>query len=478
MKIYKTIAVLLGLIFSLSCEDRLDVTPEDNVASSTVFNSLATINGLVVGIYSKNQSGDLNGMPQLTSDFMADDVNFVGSFTSLQEIDQFETLATNTSIDNIWLDGYELIAAANNVIQNLPEVNPDEVTGLTEEIKNTFIGEAKFMRALTYFQLVNLFAQPFQFSGGTNLGVPLSLQFFEGGEISEFQLERSTVNEVHALIEQDLLDAIAVLPEDNGVRAEVGSARALLARLYLYREQWDEAAEFANQVISSGSYSLAADYNFYDSNPGSSEHIFVTVNTATDGPQDSSVPGSDEVYSNFYNAAPGGRGDAPFSANLLAEFGFAVGDTITGDRRFDELSIAATDAGNNPTFFTTKYPDVVNNASDGMVLRIAEMYLIRAEANLRAGTAIGDTPLNDVNVIRTRAGLPDLATVDLDAILVERRKEFCFEGLRRMDLLRNNRNLRPAGGPESAPGANKVIFPIVDDETTNNPNITQNPGNF
>ncbi|MEO0901274.1 MAG: RagB/SusD family nutrient uptake outer membrane protein, partial [Bacteroidota bacterium] len=139
MKIYKTIAVLLGLIFSLSCEDRLDVTPEDNVASSTVFNSLATINGLVVGIYSKNQSGDLNGMPQLTSDFMADDVNFVGSFTSLQEIDQFETLATNTSIDNIWLDGYELIAAANNVIQNLPEVNPDEVTGLTEEIKNTFI---------------------------------------------------------------------------------------------------------------------------------------------------------------------------------------------------------------------------------------------------------------------------------------------------------------------------------------------------
>ena len=119
MKIYKTIAVLLGLILSLSCEDRLDVTPEDNVASSTVFNSLATINGLVVGIYSKNQSGDLNGMPQLTSDFMADDVNFVGSFTSLQEIDQFETLATNTSIDNIWLDGYELIAAAINVIQNL-----------------------------------------------------------------------------------------------------------------------------------------------------------------------------------------------------------------------------------------------------------------------------------------------------------------------------------------------------------------------
>ncbi|MEL6917238.1 MAG: RagB/SusD family nutrient uptake outer membrane protein, partial [Bacteroidota bacterium] len=220
------------------------------------------------------------------------------------------------------------------------------------------------------------------------------------------------------------------------------------------------------------------DYDFYDDNPGSSENIFSVINTPTDGPQDESVPGSDEVYTNFYNAAPGGRGDAPFSSDLLTAFGFAVGDTITGDRRFDELSIAATDAGGTATFFTTKYPDVVNNASDGMVLRMAEMYLIRAEANLRGGTSIGDTPLNDVNTVRNRAGLPNLGSVDLDAILLERRKEFCFEGLRRMDLLRNNRNLRPGGGPESAPGADKVIFPIVDDELTNNPNITQNPGNF
>ena len=113
-----------------------------------------------------------------------------------------------------------------------------------------------------------------------------------------------------------------------------------------------------------------------------------------------------------------------------------------------------------------------------MILRITEMYLIRAEANLQAGTSVGDTPLNDINMLRSRAGLADLGSVDLDAILNERRKELCFEGHRRMDLLRNNRNLRPGGGPESAPGANKVIFPIVEDEFTNNPNITQNPGNF
>ena len=473
MKKYKLLTLLLGIFIVLSCEKQLNVVPEDNVASNTVFNSLATINGTVVGIYSKNQSGDLNGNPQLMSDFMSDNVDFVGSFPSLQEIDQFETLATNTTIDNVWLDAYELIGAANNVIKNLPEVSPEDVTGLTEATKTVFVAEAKFLRALTYFQLVNLFAQPYQVSGGSNLGVPIVTQPFEGGDISEFQLERSSVNEVHAFIEQDLLEAAAVLPADNALRAESGAARALLARLYLYREQWTEAASLANQVIASGEYALASEYDFYDDNPGSSENIFTVINTPTDGPQDESVPGSDEVYVNFYNPSPGGRGDAPFSQDLIDTF-----NAEPGDLRFSTLSQAALDAQNNDTFFTTKYPDVVNNASDGMVLRITEMYLIRAEANLRAGTTTGDTPLNDINLLRTRAGLSALGAVDLDAINLERRKELCFEGHRRMDLLRNNLNLRPGGGPESAPGADKVIFPIVDDELTNNPNITQNPGNF
>lgn len=471
MKTIKITVAFLAIIFAFSCEDRLDVVPEDNVASNTVFGSFATINGAVVGIYSKNQSGDLNGNAQLMSDFMADNVNFVGSFPSLQEIDQFETLATNASIDNIWLDGYELIGAANNIIVNLPDVSIDDVTGLTEADKTVFVAEAKFLRAITNFQLVNLFAQPFQFSNGTNLGIPIVTQPFEGGDISEFQLERSTVNEVHAFIEQDLLDAAAALPEDNGARAEAGAARALLARLYLYREQWAQAADLANQVISSGEYTLASDYDFYDDNPNSSEHIFVVINTPTDGPQENA--GSDEVYVNFYNPAPGGRGDAPFSQELIDAFAAEA-----GDRRFDELSQAAADAGGNDTFFTTKYPDIVNNASDGMALRITEMYLIRAEANLLNGSSTGDSPLNDINLLRNRAGLGNLGSVDLAAISLERRKELCFEGHRRMDLLRNNLNLRPDGGAASAPGADKVIFPIVEDETTNNPNITQNPGNF
>ena len=467
MKKYKIILIVFSILILVSCEDRLDVLPEDNVASNTVFNSRATIEGAVVGMYSKLQSGDLNGMSQLISDYMADNVSFVGSFPSLQEVDQFATLATNTSIDNIWLDGYEAIAASNNIIINLPEV---DLLSVSDEEKAQFIAEAKFVRAWSHFHLVNLFAQPYQFSNGSNLGVPLVLDFFTG-DIGAFQLERSTVNQVFAQVEQDLTEAIIDLPVSNGSRAEKGSAEALLARLYLYQEDWANAANAANNVISSSEYSLASSYDFYDNNPTSSEHVFVIVNTPTDGPQEPA--GSDEVYVNFYNAAPGGRGDAPFSQDLIDLFALTP-----GDKRFTDLSVAASDAGGNNTFFTTKYPDVVNNASDGMALRVTEMYLIRAEANFRAGTSVGDTPLNDINTLRSRAGLTDLGSLTLDAILLERRKELAFEGHRRMDLLRNNLNLKPGGGAQSAPGADKVIFPIPDDEITNNPNITQNPGNF
>ena len=114
-------------------------------------------------------------------------------------------------------------------------------------------------------------------------------------------------------------------------------------------------------------------------------------------------------------------------------------------------------------FFTTKYSDGQNFASDASIIRISEIYLTRAEANFRASTNIGDNPLNDVNKIRLRAGLSNLATLTLNQILNERRKELCFEGHRRMDLLRNNLPLRSVGLPQaaiSAPGQNKVILPI------------------
>jgi hypothetical protein len=130
--------------------------------------------------------------------------------------------------------------------------------------------------------------------------------------------------------------------------------------------------------------------------------------------------------------------------------------------------------------FTTKYPNGTANTDDPNVLRVSEMYMIRAEANLRGNLTVGGVaPVADVNRIRTRAGLTPLVTVNLTEIIEERRKEFCFEGLRRMDLLRNNLPLRAsdmANFAKSQPTADKVVFPIPQRERDNNPNLIQNTG--
>ncbi|MCB0375476.1 MAG: RagB/SusD family nutrient uptake outer membrane protein, partial [Sinomicrobium sp.] len=198
------------------------------------------------------------------------------------------------------------------------------------------------------------------------------------------------------------------------------------------------------------------------------EHIFTLVNNADDG-QDSG-----QGFSGLTNPTPEGRGDAPFSDDLLAAFA-----AEPGDLRFADLTQMGTDALGAIRTFTNKYPDGITNSDNAPVIRITEMYLTRAEANLRGGTAIGATPLNDINALRNRAGLLPLPALTVDLILNERRKELCFEGHRRMDLLRNGYSLRRPGmanEAESAPGEDMIIFPIPVNELDLNPNLEQNPG--
>ena len=462
--------ILLAIAFvAWNCDDKIEeIVPENDLSAEVIFSTFSTIEATTVGIYSGMQDGDFIGQPEFVADFMSDNVDFVGSFTTLQDIRDFDANATNNSVANQWFDVFDVIRDANNIIVNLPDVNQEDVSFVSAEssanfetLKRQFIGEAHFARALATFQGVNIFAQPFQFANGSNPGMPLVTEFFEG-DASLFQLPRATVNETHAFIESDLLIAMNSLPASNGIRASSTAAKALLSRLYLYREQWNMAANMANDVINTTGYGLAPDFTFYN-NP-SPEHIFRIINQ----PDDAAFGNHFDL---FYNpTSNNGRGDLTFSDDLVAAF-----EEEPGDLRFD-LSIVDVDAGNNEARFTTKYPNGATGESDPNVLRMAEMYLNRAEANFRGGTSIGDTPLNDVNAIRERAGLSPLTAVTLDDILLERRKELAFEGHRRMDLLRNGLNLKPDNGAISAPGSDKVILPIPADELNTNPNAVQNPG--
>lgn len=458
------------------CKKELDILPEQSVADIAVFTSKSGAQGALNGVYSSAQSINVFGsQPQIVGDFQADNTEFVGSFPTLQEIFQFTTISTNVSVAGWWQDHYRLILRANSVIDRVPGITE---AGFTEAEKKQMVAEAKFMRALTYFQLVNLFAQPVQINSGNNPGVPLVLKEFTG--TIEFPA-RATVSEVHLQIKKDLTEAIPDLPTtyktaaDTRGRATKGSARGLLSRLHLYRNEWAEAATYANDVITATpTYVLASNYSFYDGN--TAEDVFSIQMTTTDN----SRTGAGGWASYHRPAASGGRGDAAFTTNLQNAFSAEV-----GDKRFlvSDLGKAADGITRR---FTLKYPDAVNNTDNSPVIRVTEMYLNRAEA-LAERDGINQTSIGLMNALRKRAGLLTwtLATFatkqDLvNAILNERRKELAFEGHRRMDLLRKGMALR-SSGPTAAiskPGDNKVILPIPQREIDINPSLKnqQNPG--
>lgn len=474
MKIKSFIIAVLATSFIMGCTKKLDINPEQSLSEEVALSSQATAQSVLLGVYSSAQSLDAFGaMPQIVGDYQADNVDFVGSFPTLQEINLFTTLSTNGNVEGWWLAYYRIILRANTIMDKVPGISQ---TGFTDAIKNQMVAEAKFLRALAYFQLVNLFAQPYQISKGSNLGVPLVTKSFTG--TPDFP-GRATVNEIHAQIIKDLTEALPNLPvtypspSDTRGRATNAAAKALLSRLYLYRGDWSNAADFANQVINiSTNYSLSGSYNF---GRNTAEDIFSIQMTATDN----SRTGAGGWASYYRPAALGGRGDCPMTADLINAF-----QQEPGDKRFALNDLGVASDGNTKRF-TLKYPDAVNNTDNSPLIRLAEMYLNRAEA-LAQKDGINQTSVDLINALRRRAGLSDLLLINfltqqslVDAILNERRKELCFEGHRRMDLLRNGKSLRTGSlAAAAAPGAARTIMPIPQREIDNNSGLKgqQNPG--
>jgi hypothetical protein len=476
MKTRIYIFLTISFAFSLnSCDKELDLTAQQGVDVSQAFNSEDATRSTLLGVYSSCQPLEMNGaMPQIFSDFMSDNSSFVGSFPTFQEIRDFNTISTNGNVSGVWQQHYRVISRANDVIANVPKVPG---ASFTDAERAQFIAEAKFLRALGHFQLVTLFAQPFQLNNGTNLGIPLVLEPFI--ETVAFPA-RNTVNEVYAQVIQDLTDAATNLPATFSTalltrgRATKGAAQALLSRVYLYKGDFVNAAASAKLVLdASATYAPAANYSFWTSK-NSSEDVFTIQNSAIDNGR----TGTGGWASWHMPAASGGRGDIKFSPELVAAY-----TAEPGDLRY-ALRFSGTGADNLPGQFTTKWSDAVNNADNSPVIRTTEIVLNYVEAQAEVDNAVSADLITRMNVLRARAGLPlwtigtfASKTAFVDAVLNERRKELAFEGHRRMDLLRRGRGLRSANAA-AAFGANKTILPIPQREIDNNPNLAtqQNPG--
>ncbi len=436
----------LGLLFC-ACSGELDLQPSQSIGEEVALNSDATVKAVLVGAYDRLGDGDLYGGNLFRdADLLGGtgEILFVGTFNSPDEIARKQITAGNADAEARWLEGYEAINIANNVLSALEVVDADDQARIE--------GEARFIRGLVYFDLVRYYGLPYA-TGGSNgqLGIPIVTTPTRGIS-AESEVSRASVEEVYAQVLTDLTTAADLLPETNGTFASSNAATALLARVYLQMGRYAEARDAASAVIESDYYMLTPTYaSAFMNGSNSTEDIFAIQVTSQDG--------VNNLTTFFSTPQFGGRdGDIEILPAHLALYEEA-------DQR---LALFYTNADGSSTY-TGKFNNQFANIS---VIRLAEMYLIRAEANERLGTDIGATPLEDINTLRSRSGLDDLDDVDLTYILNERRRELAFEGVRIHDIKRlqgSVGNIYPYNAPQ-------LVFPIPSRETVANPNLIQNEG--
>ena len=461
MKIYnKTInkyliAILFTSVLATACEKRLDVFPTSSISDSKALLSEGDVLVTLIGTYDGAQAatvygGDIMVLNELIGN--GENINFTGTFAGLSDAFKAQMTANNGNASGTWASSYSTINRANNVLSALGKVTSSATK------KSSVEGEALFLRGSLYFELVKLFAKPVGDGDyAANPGVPLVLT--PTGNVSEADYkERATVKAVYDQVIADLTRAESLLPSSNGIYATKWSAAAQLSRVHLMLKNYAEAGAAANRVITGSGKSLASDIDknwfTYIINGGTTpgEYLFSMKMTAQDG-----TNALNTYFGRTISGISGsaGRSDCKIKAAHFTQY-------ETGDKRKDFFVLS----GGN--YYTRKHLD---RLGDVPVVRLSEMYLTRAEANVRNNTSVGATPLADVNAIRTRAGLPALTSITLAAVLKERKVELAFEGQGLPDAkrLQNNVGLLAWNAPN-------LIMPIPQREMDVNKKLVQNAG--
>lgn len=453
MKIYKLFLIAAVSVFWIGCENELEIDPTDTLPGELAISSEANISAILIGTYEEmGQEDTYGGELQLMVDLLGttDEVEWGGTFLDPRQAFTKSILVDNGFVSTIWRNSYESINQANLVIDNT-----DIVTSSPEE-KNRIEGEAKFLRALAYFDLVRNFGAPYSPGGGNSQpGVPLRLEGILDYSMT-LETARNSVEEVYDQIINDANEAYALLPDDNGFYADRFAAQALLARVYFQQGNYAAARDAADDVLQNSGHSLTAGYDgAFNNDTDGPETIFAFQKTS----QVSAASGNQLV--NFYaSQANGGRGgDVRIQEDYIALF-----DDPDNDFRASFFYISP----DNDETLTSKYTNQFANVT---IFRIAEMHLIRAESNFREGTALGLAPLAEINALRARSGAAALTALNEDLLFNERQLELAFEGFLVQDYKRTQRSVGSL-----AFDANALVFPIPQNEMDTNPLMEQNPG--
>lgn len=444
--------VLVAVIFA--CSDFVEVEPPKNVLiSETVFNDPATVESALANIFYKiREQGMVSGRTGLTSlmGIYSDELDYYGFDVNLLQFYNHSLSPSNTTVLNWWSSAYNAVYAANDIISGV-----DNSSILTLEEKNRFRGQTLFVRAYIHSLLLNIYGD-----------VPYitTTNYLENNSVSRTSMSMvvnniiSDLTSAETLLEGVPTDGERILPSQSAVRA-------LLARMYLYTEEWDLAETTASQLINTHTLELDINSVFLK---GSQETIWQLK--PGDNPAN-----THEANELTIQEIPGQQ----FALTNALLDSFEAGDL----RLTNWVGSATSSDGSATLYFAQKYKatfTVTESLEYSIIFRLAEQYLIRAEARARLGNISGAQ--QDLNAVRNRAGLTDSSanTVNdlLDAIWDERRVElFCEQGQRWSDLKRTGNAAAVLSLVKPNWRETDVLFPIPESELEVNPNLLpQNSG--
>lgn len=423
------------------CSNLLETSPPSSLPADQAITSAAGARAALSGAYDALQSLSYYGGDYIFfNDLYADNAIHVGTSNSFADADARSLFADNPIVESNWDAIYDGINRCNNLIQKVPPL-----TDLDQTEKDQILGEAYFLRALHYHNLVKIW-------GDTPMRLVPAVDLPDAASIT-----RSPVADVYTQILADLAQAETLITSDEPTsHATIGAVKALQARVYLYKADYVNAGAKADEVIAMG-YDLATDFaDLFDAD-------------GVDTPEDIFKVKFDLVdYTNlgyyYINSDEGGAGEVAPEDDLIAAFD-------TSDARY-KWSISLATSPPEGLKFPTTY-----GAEDFHVIRFAEVLLIKAESQARQNQ-LGPA-VDTYNLLRVRAGLaPHVLNTDvttqaevLAAIDHERREELAFEGDRFPDLVRTGAATTVLGIPVT-----KTLFPIPQGEIDVAPNLTQNPG--
>jgi len=444
------------------CKKLIDINPPVNeTPSAAIFASDRTSLGALSGMYGYFTSAVAQHTDLVVnSSLMADDLRYLGIAVAPTEYNN-NTYLVNSASTEAFTSWYALIYRANAIIQGMREVS-----GTSEAIRTRLTAEAKIIRAYSYFNLVNLYG-----------AVPLVIS--TDANVTAF-LPRETPENVYRQMITDLSDAKASLPADYsataGSRTGVNrfTASALLARVYMFTGDYAAAESNASEVIASSLYSITPSATMrtalFVTNSAESiwqlpPYLSATTYYTAEGSQ--FIPSSALAIN--YTLQPGLL--QIFQANDLRRTGWMSTRVVSGTT----YTIP----------FKYKYRDNATATAAGVtenqiILRLAEQYLIRAEARARVGSNTAGA-LSDLNVIRVRAGLAasttTAATILLDEIALENRREFfCEQGFRWNNLRRTGQADAVLGALKPTYRPQAKLYPFAQSIINVNTNLVQNPG--